>query len=233
MGAVMANLLSTDLPLLLTVFGRYFFSVLIVYGFMYKLLPSRLNAFVLISLALIHSLWSCVNWSSYYGAPDLFGTAYHFWMNTFINVLTYFIIIFLFRGAFWKKLIVWWYIDVVKTMCEAVAHVPVLLYHAGHGENGDWAWLVLSVESNATLKLLHMSAMISLFLLLGYLSLTIWRGILMRKFHPFYLLFIALPMGIKYSLSYVFHPGMGDWFLWILINFTDLKTSYYILSIFG
>ena len=40
---------------------------------------------------------------------------------------------------------------------------------------------------------------IPLFLLLGYLSLAIWRGILMRKFQPFYIFLLALPLGVKYS----------------------------------
>jgi hypothetical protein len=75
---------------------------------------------------------------------------------------------------------------------------------------------------------------ISFFLLLGFLSLIIWRGILMRKFHPFYLLFFALPMGQIYSLSRVIHPNMGDLFFGILSIFVDdVTAAYNILSLFG
>ncbi|MDR1438900.1 MAG: hypothetical protein LBJ10_02465 [Clostridiales bacterium] len=228
------NLLKLDLPSIFAAFGKYFFSVLIVYYFMHRLLPNRLNIFALVALSSVYALWSCFNLWSYSGASSLFGTAYHFWMNMFINAWTYFIIIFLFQGKFWRKLIVWVYFDVCRTMCESVAYVPVLLYYASHGIKGDWAWIVSSVESDVMLKLLYLSAMLPLFLLLCFLSLAIWRGILMRKFHPYYLLFIALPLGLRYSLGRVFRPGMGDWFLGIIINFVpDLLAAYDILTIFG
>ena len=234
MGSIISYLLEMDLPLLFAVFGKYFFSTFFVYFFMYKLLPNRLNIYTLILLSLIPSLWSCLNWGSYFfGASDIFGSTIHFWMNMFINTWTYFVLIFLYRGKLWKKIIVWWYFDVIKTLCEVVAYVPVLLYNISRGINVDWAWTVSSVESNVLLKLLHLSVMFPLFILLGYLSLTIWRRILMRSFQPFYLFLMVLPMGVKYSFSNVFHPGLGDWFLAILINFTDLKTSYYILSLLG
>ena len=233
MDATIKVLFEADIFHLIAVFAKYFITTFLVYYFMYKLLPNRLNIFMLIFLAIIYSLWSCLNWTSFYQAIDIFGSAYHFWMNMFINALTLSVIIFLFKGKLWKKIIVWWYFDVIKTLCEVVAYVPVLLYHTNKDINSDWAQIVLTVETNYMMKLFHISVMIPLFLLIGYLSLSIWRGILMRKFRPYYLFLIALPMGIKYSFSNVFHPGMGDWFLGILINFTDFETSYYFLSLFG
>ena len=233
MGDVIAYLHEMDILLLFAVVCKFFFHALLVYYFMYKLLPNRLNIYTLIILSLIYTLWSCLNWGSSYGTTDNFGTAYHFWMNMFINAWTYFVVLFLFRGKLFKRLLVWWYFDVTKTMCEVVAYAPVMLYHAYKGLGNDWAQIVMSVESDTAQKLLHMSVTIPLFLLLGYLSLAIWRGILMRKFQPFYIFLLALPLGVKYSLSSVFHPAMGDWFLGILINFTDIESSYYILSLFG
>ena len=56
----------------------------------------------------------------------------------------------------------------------------------------------------------------------------------MQKFHPFYMLFFALPMGQVYSLANVIHPNMGDWFFGILYGFVaDVQTAYIILSLFG
>ena len=227
MEAIVNNLLDMGTANLILSFAVPFISSFIIYYLMCKLLPNRLNIYGLLTLSLIYTLWYNLR------SPELLGTSYHLFMNIFINAFTYSIVIFLFKGKFFKKLIVWWYFDIIKTMCQTVSYVPVLLLHSHNGTGGQWALVVLSVETDASMKFLHMSVFIPLFLLLGFLSLSIWRGILMRKFHPFYLLFLALPMGIKYSLSNVFRPGMGDWFLGILINFTDLETSYYILSLFG
>jgi sensor histidine kinase YesM len=228
MDTVMMNLLDMGALNLILSLAEPFFSAFIIYYFMRKLLPTRLNIYAICALSLIYTLW--VNSRN----PELFGTGYHLFMNLFINAFTYFIVIFLFKGKFWKNLIVWWYFDIIKRMCEAVSYVPVLIYRVNRGFGGEWAQVVSSVESDAMLKLLHMAACISLFLLLGFLSLTIWRGILMRKFHPFYLLFFALPMGQIYSLAQVIPASMGDWFFGILSIFVDdVATAYNILSIFG
>ena len=227
MDAVLKNLLDMGTANLIMSFAIPFISSFIIHYLMCKLLPNRLSIFGLLALSLIYTLWYNLR------SPDLLGTSYHLFMNIFINAFTYSIVIFLFKGKFFKKLIVWWYFDIIKTMCQTVAYVPVLLMHSHSGTGGQWVQVLSSVETDALMKFVHMGVFIPLFLLLGFLSLSIWRNILMRKFHPFYLLFFALPMGIKYSLSNVFRPGMGDWFLGILINFADLETSYNILSLFG
>jgi hypothetical protein len=228
MSAVVVNLLEMGTPNLVLSLAEPFCYAFIVYYFMYRLLPNRLNMGALVALALVYSLWFNLR------TPELFGTRYHFGMNIFINVFTYFIIIFLFRGKFWRKLIVWWYFDIIKTMCQAVSYVPILLYHVHRGFGGEWARVVSSAESDALPGFFHMIVFIPLCLLLGFLSLTIWRRIIMQKFQPFYLLFIALPMGQLYALVRVIHPNMGDWFFGILSIFVDdVTTSYNILSLFG
>jgi hypothetical protein len=228
MYVVVANLFEGGVPDLWMSLVRHFFPALMVYGFMYKLLPNRLNIYALIALALVYTLWCNLR------TPDLYGTSYHFWMNIFINVWTYFIIICLFQGKFWKKFIIWWYFDVVKTLSEAVAYAPILLYSAYRGFRGEQSETVLSAESDIMPKLLYMFIFFTLFALLGLLSVALWRRLLLKKFQPFYLLFIVLPMGLRYSLSQVFRPNMGDWFFGILINFThDVETIYAGLSLFG
>jgi len=80
----------------------------------------------------------------------------------------------------------------------------------------------------------HMSAYIPLFLLLGFLSLSVWRKILMHKFDPFYILFFVLPIGQIYSLSNVIHPNMGDWIFGVVHGFIgDINTSYNVMSVLG
>ncbi|MDR1615397.1 MAG: hypothetical protein LBR98_00015 [Syntrophomonadaceae bacterium] len=228
MEAVFEHLLEMGLPNLILSFVEPFLSSFTIYFFMRKLLPTRLNFYALFTLSFIYALWFNLR------TPDLLGTAYHFGMNMFINAFTYFIIIFLFQGKFWRKLIVWWYFDIIKTMCQAVAYVPILLYYVDRGFGSEWIHVVTSVESGTALRFVFIFTFISLFLLLGFLSLTIWRRILMRKFHPFYLLFIALPMGFKYSLAHVIPPNMGDWFLGIASIFVDdVSIAYNILSLFG
>ena len=228
MGAIIKNLLEQGFPGLLFSFAVPFSHAFIIYYFMRKLLQNRLNIYALIAMALINALWFNLR------SPELFGTSYHLIMNIFINAYTYFIVIFLYRGKFWKKLIVWWYFEIIKTLCQAVAYVPVLLYHSGRGFDGQWAYVVSSVEADNALRLLHLGAFIPLFVLMGFLSLTIWRRILMQKFHPFYLLFFTLPVGQMYSLSRVIQPSMGDWFFGILSAFVkDVETAYNILALAG
>ena len=228
MDVIIDSLLEQGIPYLILSFAVPFATSFIIYCFMRKLLPTRMNVYALLGLALVYTLWYNLV------IPELIGTRYHLWMNIFINAWQYFIILFLFQGMFLKKLIVWWYFDIIKTMCQAVAYVPVLLYQMNTGTSREWAQIVSSVGTDAAMKLLHTATLIPLFILLGSLSLAIWRKILMEKFQPFYLIFIFLPMGFRYSLSNVIQPSMGDWFFGILINFVDeVSTAYNILSLAG
>lgn len=222
------SLFDGEILTLIVLVSRRFFSAMIQYHFMRKLLPNRISHYRLIAISCVFTVWYILR------DPALLGTSSHLWMNLFINGFTYFIIIFLFGGKFWRKLIVWWYFDIIKTMCEAVSYVPILLYCTSQGLNTNWAWITSSVESDVLFGFFHLSFFLPLFFLLCFLSLTIWRKILMDKIHPFYLLFITLPMGLRYSLTRVFRPSMGDGFLVILICFIpDINQCYDILSLFG
>jgi len=210
-------------------FVRFFFYAIIVYYFMSRLLPHRLNIYGLITISLVYSLWAVLRRSTAF-----YGTAYHFWMNVFINVWTIFILLFFYQGKFWKRAIVYWYFDILRTLCEAMAVVAVLLYNAHLGSYREWAGIISSLDSSITVTLLYMLVFFPLFLLLGTLSLRIWRKALLQKFQPFYLLFIALPMGQRYSLALVIYPNMGDIIFGVMINFVkDLTAVYYILALFG
>lgn len=225
---VVMILLERGAPSLLVSFGRPFFSVMTGYYFMCKLLPNRLNICKLISLSLVYALWFNLR------TPALLGTGYHLWMTIFINVWTPFILIFLFKGRFWRRVIVYWYFDIIKAICEAIALVPFLLYHAHRGFRGEWAGIVSSVELSAMPNLFYTLVFLSLFLLFGFLSLKIWHKLLLHKFQPFYLLFILLPLGQMYSLALVIHPNMGNPLFGIALNFaSDVDTLYYIFSLFG
>ena len=209
-------------------FAVPFISTFILHFLMYKLLPNRLNIYGLLVLSLIYSMWHtlCIS--------ELFGTTYHLFMNIFINAFTYFIVIFLFIGKFWKKLIVWWYFDIIKTLCQAVSYVPVLLVQSSREPSIEWGQVVESVLVDTSMRFLHMAVYLPLFLLVGFLALPIWRKILMQKFNPFYILFFALPLGQIYSLSNVIHPNMGDWIFGVVHSFTaDVQTAYHVSSILG
>lgn len=228
MGDIVMKLLENGLPHLLVSFSGPFFSFMIGYYFMHKLLPNRLNIFSLSALSLVYVLWYHLR------VPDLLGTRYHLWMTIFVNALTFFILIFLFHGKLWRKLIIWWYFDVIKTMCEAVSYVPILLYYADSDFRSEWAEIVSSVESSTLLKLIYVSVFLSFFLLLGFLSLKVWRRVLLQRFQPFYLLFLALPLGQRFALSNVIHPNMGNPLFSIFISFaSDVTELYYGLSLLG
>ena len=226
--AVLANLYEKGLPWLLISFAEPFFGAFLVYYFMRRLLPNRLNVRAIVVLALFHSLLFNLR------NPELLKTNHHLLINAITNGLTLSTVIFFFKGKLWKRAIVWWYFDLIKTMFQAISYLP-FLYHANRSDNGDWFYaLRASVDSDATSKFLYTLVFVAFSLLLGFLSLAMWRRILMRKFHLFYLFFIALPMGQRYSLANTIHPGMGDWFFGILINFVDdAATAYGILSLFG
>jgi hypothetical protein len=224
---IVASLLEQGAWSLLLTFAIHFFPAFIVYYFMHRVLPSRLNSPALAAMALVYAMWCMLR-----GGPGLLGTRYHFWMNMFINAWTIFVIVFLFQGKFWKKLITWWYIDVVKSLSRAAAYVPILSWSAFRGFRGEWSEMVLSVESDIALRLLFALVYFALYALFGFLSITVWRRLLLKKFEPFHLLFVALPMALKYTLSHVFQPSMGDWFFGIIYSFVpDISAAYAILSL--
>lgn len=228
MNAIAAKLLENGIPHLLVSFSGPFLSFMTGYYFMCKLLPNRLNRYSLSVLSIVYALWYHLR------VPDLLGTRYHLWMTIFVNALTFCVLIFFFQGKLWRKLIVWWYFDVIKTMCEAVSYVPILLYYARSGFRGEWAVIVSSVESSMALKLVYIATFLSIFLLLGFLSLKVWRKVLLQRFQPFYLLFIALPFGQRFALANVIHPNMGNPLFSIAISFVpDVTELYHIFSLLG
>ncbi|MDL2293940.1 hypothetical protein LJC60_04830 [Ruminococcaceae bacterium OttesenSCG-928-D13] len=209
-------------------FFEPFIMTFLVYWFMRELLPNRFNIYLLVAISLIYAVWFNLR------EPKLLGTRYHLLMNIFVNVLTYFIFIFLFKGKFWKRVLVWWYFDTIKMMCQTVSFVPFLLYHTGQGYRDGWPEATSYVESDALLKMLYLMVFLSLFLLLGSLSQKIWRGLLLQKFQPFYLLYLILPLGLKYSLAQVVRPNMGDVFFMLISRFIDdAATAYLVLSLLG
>ena len=220
MSAVLSDLFEIGVANRLLNFAMFFAFAFIMYYLMYKLLPSRLNILGLIAIAVVFSLWNNLR------SATFLGTNYHLWMNIFINAFTQFIILFLFKEKIWKKYIVWWYFELLRVMCEAVSHTPVVYIETINAS-------AVSVQRDPGLRLLFLVTFISLFFLIGSLSVKIWRNILMRKFHPYYLFFIALPMGQRYALSRIMRPSMGDWYFGILINFVERETAYDILAIAG
>jgi uncharacterized membrane protein len=209
-------------------YAESFLASLLLWHFLRRLLPSRLNNIGLICLALVFTLWYNLR------SVDLFGTSYHFWMNMFGNALTISSIAFLYKGRFWRKLIIWWYFELTKATCQAVAYVPLMLYQLHRGLGGEWAPVIATVEGEALPKLLHTLLYLALFLLFGFLSLPIWRRILLQKLSPYYLIIIAFPLGQMYFLCDVIRPNMGDWFFGIAYAMVgDVARAYDILSLGG
>jgi len=119
-------------------------------------------------------------------------------------------------------------------MCETLSFVPISLYYHYLGYRGEWSAIISFKESEIILRLFYIFVVILFFLFMGFLSLQIWRRLLLYKFQPFYVLFIALPIGQLYSLSNVVNPNMGDWFFGIAFFFIgDAELAYRILSLFG
>jgi sensor histidine kinase YesM len=227
MSEIIQNLLSKG-PFNLTIaLVEPLLSSLVLYHLMGKLLAVKVPKVTFLAFALLYALWSNLR------APGFIGTRYHFFMNLFVNVMTYFVIFFLFRGTFWKKLLVWWYFDIIRAMCQAVSFLPVLLVQSSRSKVERWADIITAAADSPLLGLLRLMTLIPLFLLVGSLSLVLWRKILMHRFQIFYLIVFALPMGQIYSLSRVINPNMGDWFFGILINFFTATQAYDILSIAG
>lgn len=228
MGAVIASFLEMSGPEILLNLAEPFLYAYIHYYLLRKLLDNRINNYALIAIALSYTLWFILR------PHELLGTSYHLWMNIFINVWTQCIVIFLYKGKYWRKIIVWWYFGTISEICQAVAYVPILLIQAANGFYGEWSVVVSLTDTNVLLKSLHILSYLALFLYIGSMSVKIWRGILMEKFQPFYLLLLLLPLGQKAALSLVVHPGMGDWVFGIMLAFiSDTELIYNILSLFG
>ena len=228
MGAIITDWLDMGLINLFFSFAAPFLYAFLPYRFMWKLIPSRFNFYTLAALALVYALWANLR------QPDLFGTNYHFWMNLFINALTLFTITFLYSGKFWQKLLIWWFFELMKAMCQAIAYIPAILYFGYIGTHPEWSLFVSSVAASPALQSITLLSFLAVFLLLGSLSVKILRGGDMRRFSAFYIVIVTLTMGHVYSLSRVIHPSMGDLVFGILIRFVpDATTAYDILALSG
>jgi hypothetical protein len=226
MNAFVMDLFGKDMPNLLATFGLFFFSVIIRYYFMCKLLPNRLNIYALIAISFVFASWFVLS------TAVTFGTRYHFWMNVFVNAWTMSILIFFFKGKFWRTYIVYWYFSIIYIGCEALAFTPMFLLDAYRGYRSAWSVMVFSVD--VAQKLFYMLAFIPLALLMGFFSLKLWRRLLLRKNQPFYMLLIILPIGQRYAMAYAVHPGTGDIFFGIATYLgVDTASAYRLFSVLG
>jgi len=228
MGDIFMDMFQRDTLDLIVSFVRPFFATLLIYYFVRKLLPNRLNIYVLIAISLIYALWDNLRMSVSYG------TDYHLWFNVFTNSLTLFTIVFLFKGKFWKRAIVYWYFVIIRILSKTLAFVPILFFYTHCGNSYELPGPASYSQLSFAVQLVHIFIAFTLFLLLGFLSLGLWRRLLLQKFHPFYLLLIALPIGQRYSLSEVLPPSTGSIFFSAIYFFAgDTELSYRVLSIFG
>ena len=106
MYTVVMEMIERDALDLLIAFIRPFSIAILIYYFMRKLLPNRMNNYSLIAVAVIYALWTMLRNQ---GQLVLYGTGFHLWMSIFVNVLTFSVLIFLFKGKFWRRAAVYWY----------------------------------------------------------------------------------------------------------------------------
>jgi len=228
MESIILGLLEKGVPYLIVSLVRPCLTTAIGYFFMRKLLPNRMNVYLVVVVSLAYAIWSVLR------SPEHFGTNYHLFMNIFVNALTFSVLIFLFKGRFWKRFIVHWYIQIICVMSETIAFVPLFLYYDSRGHRGAWGELLAVMESSLILYIIYIAVVILLFYTLGNLSLKIWNRLIIGRFQPFYLLFVALPVGQLYSLARVVHPNMGDMFFGITFTLVgDIARSHNMLSMFG
>jgi hypothetical protein len=163
-----------------------------------------------------------------------YGTSYHFWFNVFTNGITYFVILFLFKGQLWKKAMVYWYYVILRILCKTLGLVPIFMYYFDDNYNNVLLGTASYAQLSFEVQLIHLLISFALFLLLGFLSIGLWRRLMLEKFHPFYLLLIALPIGKRYALSQMLPPSTGSIFFSITYYFIgDSEMSYHILSLLG
>ena len=151
MNIAIAGLLEADALIRLIDFARYFLTILLGYYFMRKLLPNRMNMAGLIAVSLIYGLWFILR------SNELLGTKYHLWMNVFVNALSFFVLIFLFKEKFWKRFIVYCYFQVILVMCETISYVPISLYFVFRGYQNDWSQIISLTHMNASTKTVYIS----------------------------------------------------------------------------
>ena len=213
----------------LTAFVPPFVSTVISLHLIAKLLPNRLNRWVIVVIAGVYGLWFVLR---DYTQGLQYGTQFHFWMNLFINGWTLFVFIVFFKGSLWRRLIIYWFYEILYIMCQTLAFMPIFLFYSRRGYGASWGDMLGMFDT--LLWFVYIVVVFVLFGLLGHWSVTIWRRLLLRRFSLFYVLFIALPVGQMYSLTHVVHPSMGDVFFGIAFFFTgQAEAAYFALSILG
>ncbi|MDR1766240.1 MAG: hypothetical protein LBR77_09180 [Lachnospiraceae bacterium] len=204
-----------DIPLRLLAFAIPFFGGFMRFYFLRKLLPHRMRIWTLAAIGLVFGTWTVLK------AQPSFAADYRGFMNIFINVFTFSIVIFLLKGAFIRRVIVHYYFILIYVLCESVAYVPIHLYEISRGRRMGWSQMTSMVQSNHLPLFFYAMALVPITCLLGTLSVRIWRRVILERYRFFYLLLLLWPMGQRYALSEVIPPGAGDIFYVLLLRFME------------
>lgn len=173
--------------------------------FMAQILPNRLKVWHIITIGVIAAVPSVVRFFVDYGSA----------LYLVLTLLSYPISIgflFLFQGKIWRRFLVLIFFIAIAALSDTlVSALYVNIFHVSVTELGNNRFNITGLIA-ATFTL-------TLFILLGALTVLIWRMISARRFQPFFMLFFILPIGQLVTLySFMFSLWTEFWLLGVIIN---------------
>ena len=183
-----------------------------------QVLPNKLNAWKIIAISIVIGAISNVKTIFDMGTPVfvLIG------IISFI-LITYGIPTLFFTGKLWRRYVVFTFFSVIIISSDALSTSIITAIYG----NTD----ILLTEM--TPLLIYSGFAFAIYILVGSVSVFVWKMIAARRFQPYYLLFFILPIGQLITLySFMFSTWSILWFLGVFIALiADLVLLVYTISL--
>jgi len=187
--------------------------------FVAQILPSRLNIWQIAIVSIVASATMI---------------ARHFveWDSVFYHILSFssfpivFIMAVFYKGKLWRRLAILFYFAAIMALSDVL--VGFALMSVLDMEIADL------VSNRATIMgVLGGVATLAVYIILGSLTVLVWRSISTRRFQPFFLLFFIFPVGqFIMLLSIVFTTWTTVWLFGILVSLVaNLMLLVYTISL--
>lgn len=181
-----------------------------------QIIPSKLNIWKMVLLSLSFGLL----------APLKLQFEWNSTIFTLLNIVAFScmicVLIFLYKGKFLKRCIVFGYFMIVWMLSDCASVALFTLYYGDIGH----------ILSEVVPYLLYITFGSAVHIFVGSVSVMVWRMISVRKFQPFYLLFFILPIGQLITIySFIFSTWTVFWLLGVLLSLVaDLVLLAYTIS---
>lgn len=198
------------------------FNMVVIMLFYAQLMPSRINVWQMILVSTIISIPALirlhVEWESNLNT-----------VLTWANIVFGFSCCFFYIGKLWKRILLMCYFFAIVPLSEILIATLIMTFYKQD--------ILSSTANRISMTNLAIAALTQiLIIILGALTVFVWRVIMTRKFQPFYLLFFVFPVG-QFLMLYSFEfsvitttttlPLMSGI---IITMFADMMLLVYTLS---